>query len=149
MTDEIESVSVMEADSVTLHTNIVIQTDDLIEWRFGAQLDLIAKLNREANKISLNNDTGGRFTDRLKLDDQTGDLTIIDVRSELDGVYQLEITGKKVFTKTFGVSKYLNVYVVLVINNVNTSINKNHGVKSEKVSIVFRLYTCMCFKLTY
>ncbi|KAI7791572.1 hypothetical protein IRJ41_025917, partial [Triplophysa rosa] len=106
VTDEVESVSVMEGDSVTLHTNIVIQTDDLIEWRYGAQLDLIAKLNREANKISLYNDTGGRFTDRLMLNDQTGDLTIIDVRSELEGVYQLEITGKKVTTKTFRFSVF-------------------------------------------
>lgn len=109
VTDEIESVSVMEGDSFTLHTNIVIKTDDCIEWRYGAQLDLLATLNREAKKTSLSNDTDGRFTDRLKLNDKTGDLTIIDATSELDGVYQLEITGKKVTKKTFSFSEYINI----------------------------------------
>ncbi len=46
VTDVVESVSVMEGDSVTLHSNVTeIQKDDVIQW-FGDQGTLIADLTR-------------------------------------------------------------------------------------------------------
>ncbi|XP_073721381.1 uncharacterized protein [Misgurnus anguillicaudatus] len=45
-TDEVKSVSVMEEDSVTLHTDITkIQKNYVILWRFGLQKSLIARIN--------------------------------------------------------------------------------------------------------
>nr|XP_055072919.1 uncharacterized protein LOC129452877 [Misgurnus anguillicaudatus] len=104
--DEVISVSVIEGDSVTLHTDITeIQRDDVIEWRFGDQQDLIAKLNREANKSDLYNGTDERFSGRLKMNTQTGDLTITNIRSQLTGVYKLEITRDEIKKKTFVVRR--------------------------------------------
>ncbi|XP_073669674.1 uncharacterized protein [Paramisgurnus dabryanus] len=101
-----DTVSVMEGDSVTLHTGLnAIQLDVVIEWMFGNDQVLIAVINRAANTISLDG-ADGRFRDRLKLNNQTGDLTITNIRSEHTGVYKLEITGEKTTTKTFSVSVF-------------------------------------------
>ncbi|KTF94027.1 hypothetical protein cypCar_00034801, partial [Cyprinus carpio] len=45
--------------------------------------------------------------DRLKLDNQTGSLTITDMRTEHAGVYKLKISGVKATLKTFNVSVYV------------------------------------------
>ncbi|XP_056614182.1 uncharacterized protein LOC130429561 isoform X2 [Triplophysa dalaica] len=101
----IESVSVNEGDSVTLHTSLTdIQRDDFIEWRFGDQLDLIAIINRAANKILLYDASDGRFKGRLSLNDQTGDLTITNIRSEHTGVYHLQIIRQMTTNKRFNIS---------------------------------------------
>ncbi|XP_055072929.2 uncharacterized protein [Misgurnus anguillicaudatus] len=101
-----DTVSVMEGDSVTLHTGLnAIQLDVVIEWMFGNDQVLIAVINIAANTISLDG-ADVRFRDRLKLNNQTGDLTITDIRSEHTGVYKLEITGEKTTTKTFIVSVF-------------------------------------------
>nr|XP_055072926.1 uncharacterized protein LOC129452880 isoform X4 [Misgurnus anguillicaudatus]XP_055072927.1 uncharacterized protein LOC129452880 isoform X4 [Misgurnus anguillicaudatus]XP_055072928.1 uncharacterized protein LOC129452880 isoform X4 [Misgurnus anguillicaudatus]XP_055072929.1 uncharacterized protein LOC129452880 isoform X4 [Misgurnus anguillicaudatus] len=101
-----DTVSVMEGDSVTLHTGLnAIQLDVVIEWMFGNDQVLIAVINIAANTISLDG-ADVRFRDRLKLNNQTGDLTITDIRYEHTGVYKLEITGEKTTTKTFIVSVF-------------------------------------------
>ncbi|KTF94030.1 hypothetical protein cypCar_00034802 [Cyprinus carpio] len=48
----------------------------------------------------------GRFRDRLKLDNQTGSLTITDITTEHAGLYELDISGAKKTLKTFNVSVY-------------------------------------------
>nr|XP_055072940.1 uncharacterized protein LOC129452888 [Misgurnus anguillicaudatus]XP_055072941.1 uncharacterized protein LOC129452888 [Misgurnus anguillicaudatus] len=101
-----DTVTVNEGDSVTLHTGVTeIQMDVVIEWMFGHDQVLIAVINRAADTISLDG-ADVRFRDRLKLNNQTGDLTITDIRSEHTGVYKLEITGEKTTTKTFSVSVF-------------------------------------------
>nr|XP_055072922.1 uncharacterized protein LOC129452880 isoform X1 [Misgurnus anguillicaudatus] len=100
------TVLVNEGDSVTLHAGVTeIQMDVVIEWMFGHDQVLIAVINRAADTISLDG-ADVRFRDRLKLNNQTGDLTITDIRSEHTGVYKLEITGEKTTTKTFSVSVF-------------------------------------------
>ncbi len=103
-----ESVSVIEGNSVTLDSDLTeIHEDDDILWKFGADNSLIAEINR-AKKIFFTYDDvlDGRFRDRLKLDDQTGSLTITNITSENDGHYELEIDGPMWSTKTFSVSVY-------------------------------------------
>ncbi|CAM4660837.1 unnamed protein product [Leuciscus chuanchicus] len=97
-----ESVSVMEGDSVTLHTSLPeIQRHDVLQWRFGAKGALIAQINKGANKSSVYDDVpDGRFRDRLKLDNQTGDLTITNTRTEHSGHYEVTSTRNKIFTVT-------------------------------------------------
>ncbi len=92
----------MEGDSVLLHNNVAtIHEDDDILWKFGAEDSLIAKINKE-NQIFPDE----RFRDRLKLDRQTGSLTITNTRTEHTGRYKLVISGAKLTTKTFSVSVY-------------------------------------------
>ncbi|KAK7126457.1 hypothetical protein R3I94_017816 [Phoxinus phoxinus] len=98
--EEIESVSVMEGDSLTLQTGVnKIQEDDLVMWMCGDYC--IAKLNISSQIISENND---RFRDRLKLDNQTGSLTITNIRTTESGLYKAQMIGHKVSKKTFNVT---------------------------------------------
>ncbi|XP_048038178.1 uncharacterized protein LOC125263232 isoform X2 [Megalobrama amblycephala] len=105
VSDEVK-VSVKEGDSVALKTDLTeIQTDDLILWTFGPNKSLIAKLNRKSSKISIYDDVlDGRFRDRLKLDHQTGSLTITNTRTTDSGLYEGTIEGKKEIRYRFSVS---------------------------------------------
>ncbi len=87
-TDTVKSVSVNEGDSVTL--NIVTETQTLIKWKFGTNRILIATI--KGNTSTIFNGTDGRFRDRLKLDNQTGSLTITNTRTTDSGLYQVEIS---------------------------------------------------------
>nr|XP_055074529.1 uncharacterized protein LOC129454073 isoform X2 [Misgurnus anguillicaudatus] len=101
----VKSVSVTEGKSVTLQTDVKLQTDDLILWRFGDESILIAKGDIEDNKTSVYDDDDERFRDRLKMNDQTGDLTITKSKTKHTGVYQLKISSnKQTLYKTFSVT---------------------------------------------
>jgi len=101
-------VSVMEGDSVTLNTDLTeIHERENIRWFFGDENSVIAKIKKKKQIFSTYDDgPDGRFRDRLKLDDQTGSLTITHTTTEHTGVYTLEITGLKLTSKTFSVSVY-------------------------------------------
>ncbi|XP_073721402.1 uncharacterized protein [Misgurnus anguillicaudatus] len=103
-TAEVKSVSVMGGDPVTLQTNLTnIQRDAFIVWRFGDESVFIAKCDKENNETSYSNDE--RFRDRLKMNDQTGDLNITKFINSNAGVYKLKISSnKQIIDKTFSVS---------------------------------------------
>ncbi|XP_067271050.1 uncharacterized protein [Pseudorasbora parva] len=84
-------VSVMEGDSVTLDSELTEIEDDVIQWRFGDHNTLIAQINYGTDRVSENDGPDGRFRDRLKLDNQTGSLTITNITTEHAGDYKLEI----------------------------------------------------------
>ncbi|XP_042567839.1 SLAM family member 9-like, partial [Cyprinus carpio] len=109
-----ESVSVMEGDSVTLSTDDTKKHDDYILWRFGAERSLIAQISKEDGLFSIFDVPDGRFMDRLKLDYQTGSLTITNITTELAGLYQLDISGVKHSSKTFSVSVYARLPVPVI-----------------------------------
>ncbi|XP_065122439.2 uncharacterized protein [Paramisgurnus dabryanus] len=106
--DEVTSVSVMEGDSVTLQPDLIdIQTADRIVWIFGPGNDRIAQINRAANKISTYDDVlDGRFKDKLKLNTETGELTITNITTDLSEVYQLRI-----ISGTDGLSRSFRIIV--------------------------------------
>ncbi len=105
-TNEIQTVSMMEGHSITLNTNVTeIPENYLIVWKFGKENILITTIKRK-KQISRYNGTDERFRDRLKLDDQTGSLTITNITTQHAGLYQLEIRGAKLSSKTFSVSVY-------------------------------------------
>nr|XP_055072796.1 uncharacterized protein LOC129452793 isoform X3 [Misgurnus anguillicaudatus] len=97
------SVSLYEGDSVSLHTNTKTQKDHLIEWRFGDQQDLIARINGEASSLKIYDDVlDGRFKDKLKVNTENGDLTITNITTNNNtGDYKLEISNRAITRKTF------------------------------------------------
>ncbi|XP_067272582.1 SLAM family member 9-like [Pseudorasbora parva] len=108
----------MEGDSVTLNTDLTeIQEDEEILWKYGGEYSLIALISRAAVIFSTFDVPDGRFRDRLKLDHQTGSLTITHISTEHAGDYQLEIRGLKLTSKTFRVSVYARLPVPVISSN--------------------------------
>ncbi|KAL1251776.1 hypothetical protein QQF64_019572, partial [Cirrhinus molitorella] len=117
-----ESVSVTEGDSVTLHTDVTeIRKDDDILWNFEAETSPIAEIDTAHGIFSTFDGPDGRFRDRLKLDDQTGSLTITNITTQHAGRYELEIMGKKWSLKTFSVSVYAHLPVLYITRNHSSS----------------------------
>ncbi len=89
--DAVKSVSVMEGDSVSLQTNTELQTHDEIMWTFGLSGTRIAEIIKDTGRFSAYDVFDGRFRDRLKLDHQTGSLTITNTRTTDSGLYEVTI----------------------------------------------------------
>ncbi|XP_073699674.1 uncharacterized protein [Garra rufa] len=108
----------MEGDSVTLKLHVTeIREEDDVLWTFGTEKSLIAKIDKEAKTSFIDNGTDGRFRDRLNLNNQTGSLTITNITTEHAGVYQLEISGVTLTSKTFNVSVYAHLPVPVISSN--------------------------------
>ncbi|XDV22855.1 hypothetical protein PO909_027647, partial [Leuciscus waleckii] len=100
-------VSMIEGHSVTLNSDLTeMKDDDVIQWRFGDENTVIADINKRADRITVYDDVlDGRFRDRLKLDNQTGSLTITNTTTEHAGLYKLQINSEiKRFSLTVIVS---------------------------------------------
>ncbi|KAL1246600.1 hypothetical protein QQF64_034563 [Cirrhinus molitorella] len=98
-----------EGDSVTLYTGVSdSQKHDLILWTFGPTNpdSLIAEMNMKIHEITFSSDD--IYRGRLHLENQTGSLTIRDIRTADVGVYQLLISNSK---ETL--YKRFNVFVAL------------------------------------
>ncbi|KAF4097418.1 uncharacterized protein si:ch73-27e22.4 isoform X4 [Onychostoma macrolepis] len=96
-----EEKSVMEGDSVTLNTDLTdIQQINKIEWRFGVKGTIIAEMDV--------NGVYEIFRDRLQLD-QTGSLTIKNMRTTDSGLYELQIDHRDAGAsyKNFSVTVYV------------------------------------------
>ncbi|XP_052445351.1 CD48 antigen-like [Carassius gibelio] len=118
----------MEEESVTLQTFVTkIHDDDDILWIFGAEMSLIAKISIENQIFSTFDDVhDGRFRDRLKLDNQTGSLTITNITTQHAGVYKLEINGVKRSSKTFNVSVYGPLPTSDITRDCSSSSSSSH-----------------------
>nr|XP_055072788.1 uncharacterized protein LOC129452788 isoform X1 [Misgurnus anguillicaudatus] len=92
---KVKSVSVMEGDPVTLHTDSKLQTDEVIVWRFLRDDSQIAQIYKQSNLSRTYDGEDGRFRDRMKLNDQTGDLTITDSKPEYSGAYELKMNIRR------------------------------------------------------
>uniref|UniRef100_A0A8C1LIE2 Ig-like domain-containing protein n=1 Tax=Cyprinus carpio TaxID=7962 RepID=A0A8C1LIE2_CYPCA len=130
-----ESVSVMEGDSVTLSTDDTKKHDDYILWRFGAERSLIAQISKEDGLFSIFDVPDGRFMDRLKLDYQTGSLTITNITTEHTGLYELYISGVKHSSKTFSVSVYVRLSVP-VISRYSSQCSSSSSSSQQNCSLV-------------
>ncbi|KAL1251762.1 hypothetical protein QQF64_019558 [Cirrhinus molitorella] len=95
-----KTISVMEGKSVTLDPDVIKNTNYVMMWYFNDTL--IAEMTGDQSSQ--------RFRDRLKLDNQTGSLTITNTRTTDSGVYKvlishipqhsIRITSLKIFTFT-------------------------------------------------
>uniref|UniRef100_A0A8C2HCZ9 Immunoglobulin domain-containing protein n=1 Tax=Cyprinus carpio TaxID=7962 RepID=A0A8C2HCZ9_CYPCA len=106
------SLFVKEGDSFTLYTDVETDKQEIILWYFnGFQ---IAEINGDQSKIFTDDWRTKKFRDRLKLDHQTGSLTINDPRYSDSGIYHLRIfsnrrgsTSRKIFVVgIYGVEEY-------------------------------------------
>ncbi|XDV23020.1 hypothetical protein PO909_027754 [Leuciscus waleckii] len=90
-------ISVMEGDSVSLNPDLTeMKDDDVIKWRFLTKNTVIAEINVKADRFTVYDDVpDGRFRDRLKLDKQTGSLTITNTTMKHAGEYELKTNSDK------------------------------------------------------
>ncbi|XP_059424814.1 carcinoembryonic antigen-related cell adhesion molecule 1-like [Carassius carassius] len=93
VSDAGKTVSVIEGETVTLLTVTELQKDDLIQWMFGEIV--IAEINNADQRFSIYDGLDGRFRDRLKLDHQTGSLTINNTKTIDSGLYELKIISSR------------------------------------------------------
>ncbi|XP_051550715.1 uncharacterized protein LOC127438845 [Myxocyprinus asiaticus] len=106
---EMKSVSVMEGESVTVHTDITeIQGNYEILWMFGPQEIIVASINkRDTHFINIDyfDYDDVRFKDRLQVNNETGSLTVTNITTEHSGLYQL-VSFRKKITHRFNVTVY-------------------------------------------
>ncbi|XP_052445559.1 uncharacterized protein LOC127987318 [Carassius gibelio] len=120
----IDEISMKEGDSVTINSDLTEIMDNKIQWRFRSENILIAEINKRADRITVYDDVlDGRFRDRLKLNNQTGSLTITNTTTQHAGAYELEINNEK---KRFLLAVYDEISVKegdsLTINSGRTEI---------------------------
>ncbi|KAI7790983.1 hypothetical protein IRJ41_006294 [Triplophysa rosa] len=139
--DDVKSVS--EGDSVTLSTDVnETLTDDQILWRFGPKNARIAEIYQRNPPIY---DHIERFRDRLKLDSETGSLTITNISITDSGVYKLTIirsTGT--LYKTFTVSVNAHLPVPVIIRN-----SSQCSSSSERSSVSKCVLLCSVMNVTH
>lgn len=95
-------ISEEEGNNITIRSGLSgIKQDDVIDWRFK---DILIARVRNNNKPSVYGDAiDGKFKDRLKLDGQTGNLTITNFRNTDSGEYEVS-NSINTFRKKFNVT---------------------------------------------
>ncbi len=102
-----DGVILMKGDSVSLHTGVEANQQDRIRWYFNDTR--IAQITGDLSKICTDvqcNEGNERFRDRLKLDHQTGSLTITNTTATDSGDYKLQLSSSR-----FGIIKTFSVTV--------------------------------------
>ncbi len=86
-----EQYEMKEGESVTLDSGVIKHPNDVMTWYFTDIL--IAEVTGDQSEICTDvqcNKGTERFRDRLKLDHQTGSLTITNTRTTDSGLYKLQ-----------------------------------------------------------
>ncbi|XP_067217992.1 uncharacterized protein [Chanodichthys erythropterus] len=128
--DAVKSESVTEGESVSLNSSFTqIHTQEEIQWKFGDFL--IAKVNKNKESKFYDESAEGRFRDRLKLDHQTGSLTIINSRTTDSGLYTV-ISSRRDTINTIN----LTVYARLPVPVISSNSSLNSSSSSSPCSLV-------------
>ncbi|XP_067237026.1 CD48 antigen-like [Chanodichthys erythropterus] len=122
--DAVKSESVTEGESVSLNSSFTqIHRDEDIDWKFGDIL--IARVNNKES-VFYSESAEGRFRDRLKLDDQTGSLTIINSRTTDSGLYTV---SRDTTINTINLTVYARLPVPVISSN--SSLNSSSSSSSS------------------
>ncbi|XP_048038484.1 uncharacterized protein LOC125263523 [Megalobrama amblycephala] len=122
--DETEPVTVIEGDSISLHTNLSeLLNDDTILWMFGPKDFLISQIKRKDDLTSFFVTDDERFRGRLQVDQKTGSLTIRNTRIRLSGQYKVTISREK------------TTIIKIFRLTVNGVVGETDGVKSVSISV--------------
>ncbi|XP_016108474.1 uncharacterized protein [Sinocyclocheilus grahami] len=89
--DKKKTKSVVEGQSVSLDPGLSKNLNVVMRWYFNDTF--IAEITGDQSKICTDDQCRERFRDRLKLDHQTGSLTITNTRTTDSGLYTLQITS--------------------------------------------------------
>uniref|UniRef100_A0A673GDV5 Immunoglobulin domain-containing protein n=1 Tax=Sinocyclocheilus rhinocerous TaxID=307959 RepID=A0A673GDV5_9TELE len=101
--DKMKRKSVKEGESVTLDPGEIKNLKDSMTWYFNDAL--IAEITGDQNKTCTDDQCDERFRDRLKLDHQTGSLTIMNTRTTDSGFYKLQMNHSRIsIIKIFSVT---------------------------------------------
>ncbi|XP_056096883.1 uncharacterized protein LOC130076022 [Rhinichthys klamathensis goyatoka] len=124
--DADNTISVMEGDSVTLHISVsAIERDDQILWRFGHENSRIAEIYKQNIPTYDSNEI---FKDRLEMNNQSGSLTIKNIRIKHSGLYRVTfISNGGTSDKRFRVT----VYAHLPIPNITRNSSKYSSSESR------------------
>jgi len=111
--------SVLMGEYVTLPAGVTkTEMYNVIQWRFGEQKTLIAKLIMKTGDVSTYDGPDGIFKGRLQLDYWSGSLTITNTRTEHTGVYEVDlISSNYTIHKTFSVTvrgEYIKSFRVII-----------------------------------
>ncbi|XP_026091344.1 SLAM family member 5-like [Carassius auratus] len=126
--------SVTEGDSVTLNTDVTeLQRDDQILWMFGPKETRIAEIYKLVIDMFNSHEI---FGDRLKLDNQTGSLTIRNTRSTDSGLYKRQIRSNRGNSdKIFNVTVYAPLPVPVISSN-SSQCSSSSSSSEQKCSLV-------------
>ncbi|XP_058615372.1 uncharacterized protein LOC131529614 isoform X2 [Onychostoma macrolepis] len=130
---ETEDVSVTQGDSVTLHTGVEKQKDDLIVWYYGPEKTLVVQINGKASSTII----ADRVVGRVQVDSQTGSLTFTNIRTTDSGLYNLKISSSnKVSYKRFSVSVYDHLPVPVIIRDTSQCSSSSESSSVSKCSLL-------------
>ncbi len=91
-------------ESVSLDPGLIKIPDNVMTWYFNDTQ--ITEITGDQSKICTDVQCDERFRDRLKLDHQTGSLTIMNTRTTDSGLYYLQINSSR-----FSISRSFSVTV--------------------------------------
>ncbi|XP_026052909.1 uncharacterized protein LOC113039293 [Carassius auratus] len=115
MIGDVDDILVVEGYKFNLfpnHTDMMVS--DVIQWKFVPENTLLAEINKQTNSMAVYDDVlDGRFRNRLKLDNQTGSLTIMNMTTKHTGVFEVR-------TKNLRKRYIFTVYVRLPDTAIST-----------------------------
>ncbi len=144
---EQDEQSVEEGKSVTLDPDLVRQPNEVMRWYYNDIL--IAEITGYQSKICTDDQCTERFRDRLKLDHQSGSLTITNTRTTDTGLYQLQVSrslhrsNSATSVKSFGVT--ISEYNLVPLSNLKTHTQTDFQCTNQ-TNVIEIAHHCKCLK---